>query len=373
MSSAHSRFAARVVHPPPLAHELWQEAMEQVTLGRLCHPRLLSPTGQWADSPDFLINPTFRFAVAQSTKLRACDDLKDSLTNRLYVVETPITLPDWDLLAAISLLTSTYPTANRAFFKADDTSPYKNLPLRPNDSALDAITLWDSVNKSWWAFLPRTLLFGDTSSVLNYNVFSLVVAAIFNRLFGIPPVAFYDDSGSHMISELTQDALELVQKVSLLLGIIPNKGKCEIGNPLSFLGLLGSSPLLLTRGNCPCRLLQKKAQRWSTQIELFLSDGKISFVDLQKMIGELSFAQSTVFGKCARAFIRPLYSWLYSAYFSTKIPAENAEISVGGSAYCNRFVLELLHFDVDFRILSSLRIPHLRMEKGNSGFSFSTR
>ena len=326
LSSVKSRFAARAIRPPPLAMDLWQEAMDQVRQGWLDPPRLLSSAGQWADSPDSLINPAFRFAVAQSSKVRACDDLKDSLTNRLCVVETPITLPDWDLLAAISLLTSAHSKADWSFIKADDTSAYKNLPLKPSDSGLAAITLWDTSTRSWWALLSRTLLFGATASVLHYNVYSRIIAAFFNRLFGIPMVAFYDDLGSHMISELTQDALSLVKEASLLLGIILNEDKCDGGNPLSFLGLLGSFPDASNSWKLSISLTTEKVQRWSSQIELFLSEGKISFTELQKLIGKLSFAQSTVFGKCARAFIRPLYSWLYSAHFSAKISTEISEI-----------------------------------------------
>ena len=48
--------------------------------------------------------------------------------------------------------------------------------------------------------------------------------------------------------------------------------------------------------------------------------------EIQKLIGELPFAQSMVFGKCARALLRPLYSWLYSGHFDARITPQIAEI-----------------------------------------------
>ena len=150
-------------------------------------PRLLTVNGSFADSPDSPLNNAFRFAVAQPTKVRACDDLKDSLTNRLCTVATTITLPDWDLLAAMSQLITASSKADWAFLKGDAASAYKNLPLRPSDSHLASIALWDSGCKAWFAFLSRTLMFGATASVLHYNVFSRILAAFSNRLFGTPP------------------------------------------------------------------------------------------------------------------------------------------------------------------------------------------
>ena len=319
LQTAQSRFRSRSARPPPMAESLWAEAMEQVSEGWLDPPSLLNDDGQLADGSTSSLNISFRFAVSQSSKVRACDDLKDSLTNRLCSVETPIKLPDWDLLGAMSLLISSSSKKNWVLVKADDTSAYKNLPLRPSDSFLTAIALWNSAQKAWFAFLPRTLLFGATAAVLHYNVFSRILAAILNRLFGIPLISFYDDLGTPMIEELAPEALSLIIEVSRLLGVILNQKKCDLGNPLSFLGLLASFPQSPNDWKMSLCLTQEKIQKWSSQIEDFLSAGKISFADLQKLIGKLSFAQSTVFGKCARAFIRPLYAWLYSMHFSPLI------------------------------------------------------
>ena len=326
LASNASRFASRAARTPPQADLLWSEAMDQVARGWLDSPRLLNRSGAFADDLNAPLNVAFRFAVAQSSKVRACEDLKDSLTNRLCAAETPIALPDWDLLAAMSLFSSSLSKKDWAFLKGDDTSAYKNLPLKPSDAHLAAIGLWGSRKKGRFAFLPRTLLFGATASVLRYNVFSRMLAVIFNRLFGIPLIAFYDDLGAQMIRELSERALHLVYEVCGLLGVVLNWNKCDCGNPLPFLGLIGSFPMASNNWKLSIALAEEKIWKWSSQIQHFLQVGKISFADLQKLIGELSFAQATVFGECARAVIRPLYAWLYSAHFSAVISAEITEI-----------------------------------------------
>ena len=201
----------------------------------------------------------FRFAVVQTSKVRACDDLKGSLTNRICTVETPIALPDWDLLAAMSLLISTsHPRRIGLSLKEMIHPLIKNLPLKPLDSHLTAIGLWNSQCKKRFAFLPRTLLFGATASVLHYNVFLRILAAVFNRLFGIPLIAFYDDMGSPMIWGLAEEALQLGYEVSALLGVNLNWGKCAWGARCHSSAFLDPSPQVRISGRFLYRLLPKK-------------------------------------------------------------------------------------------------------------------
>ena len=324
--SAPSRFARRSAHVSPAAQGLWDEALQQVEAGWLDPPRRLSNSGKVVDCPSSPLNVAFRFAVAQDSKVRACDDLKESLTNKMCAVTTPITLPDWDLLAAMHLLIAASSKADWAFLKGDDTSAYKNLPLKPTDAPLAAIGLFDPSRNSWFALLPRTLIFGATASVLHYNILSRIVAVIINRLFGIPLIAFYDDLGSPIPFELGEEALQLVTEVCRCLGMILNYKKCLWGNPLSFLGLTGYFPTMQNNWQLSITLTEDKIAKWPAQISHFLTEGKIMHAELHKLIGKLSFAQSMVFGKCARSFLRPLYTWLHSDYFSPCISDQIAEI-----------------------------------------------
>ena len=55
--------------------------------------------GRFVAEPDMPCNIAFRFGVPQDGKLRGCDDLKDSGTNAMCVVRSPITLCGWGHIA----------------------------------------------------------------------------------------------------------------------------------------------------------------------------------------------------------------------------------------------------------------------------------
>ena len=117
LDSAEICFRLRSKRPPQQAGVLRKEALGQVPLGWLGAPRKLSTTGAFLDDPLTKVNISFRFAVQQSSKVRAYDDLKQSLINRLCSISTPITLPDWDLIASMNLLIAQFPTHDWAFLK----------------------------------------------------------------------------------------------------------------------------------------------------------------------------------------------------------------------------------------------------------------
>ena len=146
IESALARFRSRAVRPPPMVDELLREAMGHVSARWLGSHRLISPGGSLADSPQTPLNVSSRIAVAQSSKVRAFDDLEDSLTNRSCAVLTPITLPGLDLFASMSLLITASSRSDWAFLKGEDTSAYKNLPPEPSDSLTAAVGLW---NPGW--------------------------------------------------------------------------------------------------------------------------------------------------------------------------------------------------------------------------------
>ena len=86
------------------AAPMWADFMGQVKVGWLLNPVPLSTDGK---PPLWILkqyNFSFRFGVLQADKLRACDDLKQSMTNQTCTVETPIQLLSWDNIAQISAI-----------------------------------------------------------------------------------------------------------------------------------------------------------------------------------------------------------------------------------------------------------------------------
>ena len=184
--------------------------------GWLGHPRLLNQDGRIADSPDFPMVDAFRFPVIQGEKVRACDDLEESLNNRDCSVHSPTALPTWEHVAQIPPALA-LPRMPLALGKAGESDAYTKQPLRPSDSTSAVITLYGPDGK-WYGFLSRSQIFGPTASVVHYNTFSRLLVSLFVRLFGIPMVGFFDDFCFVVFPNVTDQALVTFIEFCRLLG-----------------------------------------------------------------------------------------------------------------------------------------------------------
>ena len=220
------------------AGPLCEGALEQVGKGWLCAPVELAPSGQPEGFPKYGFNVTFRFGVEQAAKLRACDDLKHGLTNTACAVRTPIQLVSWGHLAQLCRR-SCESSRGWALLKADHVAAYKQLPLVPAGQAEAIIALRRPKSGKWYGFVSRALMFGDTAAVLHYSVFSRLVTALVNRLFGIPLICFFDDFAALIHRLLGSNALQVSTSFRSLLGIRLKPGKSEVGSRGTCLGLSG--------------------------------------------------------------------------------------------------------------------------------------
>ena len=109
------------------AADLRKDAMGQHSKGWLEYPVPLADSGRPADLPSGGYNIAFRFGAERAGKLRACDDLMNSLTNKSCGVHTPIKLVSWDHVAH---LCRHFAADGRdwAMFKADHAAAYKQPP-----------------------------------------------------------------------------------------------------------------------------------------------------------------------------------------------------------------------------------------------------
>ena len=116
-------------------------------------------------------------------------------------------------------------------------------------------------------------------------------------------------------------ALWMVESTSSALGAPMKTIKSLVDAQPAFLGLLGSLPdhrkgLILS-----IELPQGEIVKWSQIIRDHIADGRITSKQIGKLIGELSFAQTSVFGRFGRALLMPLRDKLretpYSGTLST--------------------------------------------------------
>ena len=162
----------------------------------------------------------FRFGVQQDSKLRACDDLKHSLTNQCCWNRTPIQLVSWDHLARLSRLLSK-PGEEWHLFKADHEAAYKQLPIDPADQKTAIVALRHPKSGKWFGFITRTLVFGSVAAVLHYNILSRIWTSICCRLLGIPIVGYFDDFAALVKAGLAEEALRVFSRFLRPPGVRP--------------------------------------------------------------------------------------------------------------------------------------------------------
>ena len=269
-------------------------------------PFPLSTLGEPFTLADKSLDIAFRFGSEKGTKLRARGDLRHSMTNLACVVLTPGTLAAWDRLAGISRLLNKDDRDWR-FVKADHEAAYKQLPLRAEQSKLAVVALRCPTDGRWYGFVSRTMMFGAVSAVLHYNLFSKLPTEIVAKLFGIPLICFFGDFGAMLPSELVAEGLLTFTLFCSKLGITLKKEKYELGATATFVGLSGFLPCRQNGWMLEVSLPLEKAEAWAGEIAQHTHAGCIAAVPIEKLIGDLGFPQTNLFGKFPRTQIRPLY------------------------------------------------------------------
>ena len=102
--------------------------------------------------------------------------------------------------------------------------------------------------------------------------------------------------------------------------------KSQVGRALAFLGLWGEFPGpdndMLLRIPLP----EHKKTKWANITHEFASKGTVPHKDLEKLIGGLSFTQTSVFGRFGRTLLRPLHDKLKQRPYVVKLSEDAVDI-----------------------------------------------
>ena len=318
--AARARFKERANHCGTKdAQLLWDEAVSQWKKGWLSEPIPLAPDGNPTTWKSSSFNIAFRFGVTQADKVRACDDLRHSMTSLSCAVLTPIKLASWGHIVQLSHLLTKPHSADWGLFKADHEAAYKQLPIDPADQRNAIIALRHPRSKKWFGFITRALIFGAVAAVLHYNAFSRAWTALVNRTLGIPLVCFFDDFATMIQLCLGNRALAVFSHFCEKLGFRTKPGKSAVGNRIVFLGLLGAFPTKGGKFQLSISLTDEKRSKWAAPLASYLKAGAISHRCLEKLLGRLGFPQTSLFGKFARTQLRPLYQKFYRRVYNTRL------------------------------------------------------
>ena len=197
-----------------------------------------------------------------------------------------------------------------SLFKADREAAYRQRPIDPADQRFAIVALRRPTTHLWYGFATRTFLFGPVAAVLRYDGLSRILASLADRCLGISLVAYFDDFAALIRRALGDRALATSTRFSALFGFRLNSKKSMVGPAVSFRGFLGDfQPLgIITSWRSLSRWGKRKS--WSGPLGGFLKVGRISQICLGGLTEKLSFSQTSLFGKFARAQMRPLYTKL---------------------------------------------------------------
>ena len=158
----------------------------------LAPPVPLDMGGKFRACPEEGRNVAFRFGVAQSDKLRRCDDLRGSLAKTAFAIRTPINLPGWGYIASAASILA----ANRcgwSFGKVGHRASHNAFPVQKEDSRYAVIAPRRPSARQRYGFRPKNQLFGPTDAVLHYNCLSHIIDPLLRRLLLIQTVGYFDD------------------------------------------------------------------------------------------------------------------------------------------------------------------------------------
>ena len=241
------------------AQQLWDEAAAQVGKGRLAPPLPLDRDGDLPDWKANTCNVAFRFGVEQDSKLRACDNLKHSLTNPCCQVQTPIQLVSRDRLAQLSQLRGRG-SEEWHLFKAGRESGYKQLPIAPKDQRTSVVALRRPQSKKRFGFVTRTLVFGSVAAGPHYNILSGIWSTIFSRPMSVLLLSYFDDFAAFLRAGLAEKALNVSARFCDILGFHLKARKSSGGGKITFLGLLGTHPPGTVAVSCVSHFLRRRGR-----------------------------------------------------------------------------------------------------------------
>ena len=284
---------------------LWGKATHPVQLGWLSGPLTIYNSGR---VPGFSLEGadfSFRFVAEQNEKLRAFGDLKQNMVNLRTSVFTPITLPTWGHISQMSNHIR-YSKAHWGFFKADRKDAYKQLLIDQEYVNLTLVALRNPVSGPWYAFVHRILLFVAFSAVIHYNCFARIFPGLSNRIFGLSVFNNCDDFGSLVPDLIKKAGLQVFLGFASLSGALMKDDESQAGKALTFLGIWGEFPCPDNDMILRISLHGPKKEKWANTTLDFASKGAISHKDLEKLIGALSFTQTSVFGRFGRTLLMPI-------------------------------------------------------------------
>ena len=318
-----------------LDKELWDQTIEEKNLGWLDGP--FYSISEACKHVDDKVHLTRRFAIQQSSKIRAIDDYAESNINLAFGHCDKLDLMDIDTISA------TIRMIEAVFFEdvselvhpeggslvvhkhkdwltcdswqgatLDLKSAYKQIAVSPEQLWSSTITVYDPESNRPAIFVQNTLPFGSVASVILFNRI-----ARFLWFVGCVDLKtiwhnFYDDFPTltpTVLNGSTKSSLELFMKV-LGWDIANDSKKSMSFNELfSALGVEFDVSDLKDMGAFVCNT-QKRKKQLIVELQEVIANKHLPSKIAESLIGKLQFMESHCFGKIGRSYLRCIRNFI---------------------------------------------------------------
>ena len=315
-----------------LEREVWDKTLEEVQEGFLSGPFR-------EEEVDSMLGPAWvpvrRFGAEQSSagkrKVRPVDDYSENRVNSAFSYCDRIDLRALDELVASCRLWTRFMlgggplevalsdgtilrgrlhpgwSSSRAWqplvATLDLRSAYKQVPLAPSNRAFSVVSLKDPESSLVSLFVGRSLPFGSTSSVINFNRLSRLLCRLGNELF-LFWSNYYDDYPVVTPAALADSTRDTMLTFMRLVKFDTAEEKLNPFSPsASVLGIeidCSASP----EGWVDVRNKDGRAGEVCMGLELLLQEGFLLRRDLPRILGRIQFADAQVLGKAGRCYER---------------------------------------------------------------------
>ena len=236
-------------------------------------------------------------ATAYSEALESCNAFQPGFTAKLFYQEMVSAGVPRDVIRGVVI-------ESRG---EDMPDAYRWLPVAESDQCLNIVAAYDAENRVWTYQEIFGMLFGLSSSVINFNPWSVFLEALSRRWLFLPVSMFYDDSRIIDVNCARGRGQRYLQALFRLIGAPLAEEKSEkLSCDGDFLGLVHDTQCALTDGWMTFKPRERITSTLQSIIAKCLEDDWCEPSDANKIRGIKNFASCGQFGQIGRVGLGPL-------------------------------------------------------------------
>jgi len=236
-------------------------------------------------------------ATAYSEALESCNAFQPGFTAKLFYQEMVSAGVPRDVIRGVVI-------ESRG---EDMPDAYRWLPVAESDQCLNIVAAYDAENRVWTYQEIFGMLFGLSSSVINFNPWSVFLEALSRRWLFLPVSMFYDDSRIIDVNCARERGQRYLQALFRLIGAPLAEEKSEkLSCDGDFLELAHDTQCALTDGWMSFKPRECITSTLQSIIAKCLEDDWCEPSDANEIRGIVNFASCGQFGRIGRVGLGPL-------------------------------------------------------------------